>query len=124
MDVVVWLRSLGLGKHEAAFRENDIDELSKHTRPVGSAHRPREPTVAAGASDLRRRGLELGAIAAIATSSRLLGGRLSCAPLPVAGRGHPSLDGGHVARRSLLRHRWAKQQDRQNEELLHGSHPR
>jgi hypothetical protein len=26
MDVVVWLRSLGLGKHEAAFRENDIDE--------------------------------------------------------------------------------------------------
>src|SRR6516162_2219729 len=26
MDVVVWLRSLGLGKYEAAFRENDIDE--------------------------------------------------------------------------------------------------
>ena len=26
MDVVVWLRSLGLGKHEAIFRENDIDE--------------------------------------------------------------------------------------------------
>jgi SAM domain (Sterile alpha motif) len=25
MDVVVWLRSLGLGKYEAAFRENDID---------------------------------------------------------------------------------------------------
>jgi hypothetical protein len=26
MDVVVWLRSLGLGKYEAAFRENDKDE--------------------------------------------------------------------------------------------------
>jgi SAM domain (Sterile alpha motif) len=26
MDVVVWLRSLGLGKYEAAFRENEIDE--------------------------------------------------------------------------------------------------
>jgi hypothetical protein len=26
MDVVVWLRSMGLGKYEAIFRENDIDE--------------------------------------------------------------------------------------------------
>jgi hypothetical protein len=26
MDVVVWLRGLGLGKYEAAFRDNDIDE--------------------------------------------------------------------------------------------------
>src|SRR6476659_7031368 len=26
MDITVWLRSLGLGKYEAAFRENDIDE--------------------------------------------------------------------------------------------------
>src|SRR5262245_21872343 len=26
MDVVVWLGSLGLGKYEAIFRENDIDE--------------------------------------------------------------------------------------------------
>src|SRR5262249_47395514 len=26
MDIVVWLRSLGIGKYEAAFRENDIDE--------------------------------------------------------------------------------------------------
>src|SRR6202007_2071378 len=26
MDVVVWLRSLGLGRYEAVFRENDIDE--------------------------------------------------------------------------------------------------
>src|SRR6202020_3296573 len=26
MDIVVWLRSRGLGKYEAVFRENDIDE--------------------------------------------------------------------------------------------------
>ena len=26
MDVVVWLRGLGLGKYEAAFRETEIDE--------------------------------------------------------------------------------------------------
>jgi hypothetical protein len=26
MDTVVWLRSLGLGKYEAAFRDNEIDE--------------------------------------------------------------------------------------------------
>ena len=26
MDVVVWLRSLGLGKYEAVFRENEITE--------------------------------------------------------------------------------------------------
>ena len=26
MDVVVWLRSMGLGKYEAAFRENKIDD--------------------------------------------------------------------------------------------------
>jgi SAM domain (Sterile alpha motif) len=26
MDVVVWLRGLGLGRYEAAFRENKIDE--------------------------------------------------------------------------------------------------
>ena len=26
MDIVVWLRRLGLGKYEAAFRENEITE--------------------------------------------------------------------------------------------------
>jgi SAM domain (Sterile alpha motif) len=26
MDIAVWLRSLGLGKYEAAFRDNEIDE--------------------------------------------------------------------------------------------------
>jgi hypothetical protein len=27
MCIVVWLRSLGLGKYEATFRENEIDEM-------------------------------------------------------------------------------------------------
>jgi hypothetical protein len=37
MDVVVWLRSLGLWKYEAVFRENDIDEtvLLTLTAPEG-----------------------------------------------------------------------------------------
>jgi hypothetical protein len=26
MDIIVWLRSLGLGQYEAAFRDNEIDE--------------------------------------------------------------------------------------------------
>src|SRR3984957_1675346 len=26
MDIVVWLRSLGLGKYEAAFRDNEVDD--------------------------------------------------------------------------------------------------
>jgi hypothetical protein len=36
MDIAVWLRNLGLGKYEAVFRENDIDESvlpSLTTRP-------------------------------------------------------------------------------------------
>ena len=31
MDIVVWLRNLGLGKYEAIFRENDIDETVLRT---------------------------------------------------------------------------------------------
>jgi hypothetical protein len=34
MDIVVWLRSLGLGKYEAAFRENEIDETIFHRRKL------------------------------------------------------------------------------------------
>jgi class 3 adenylate cyclase len=43
MDIVVWLRSLGLGKYEAAFRENDIDETilpsltDEHLKQLGVA---------------------------------------------------------------------------------------
>jgi class 3 adenylate cyclase/tetratricopeptide (TPR) repeat protein len=43
MDIVVWLRSLGLGKYEAAFRENEIDETvlpsltEEHLKQLGVA---------------------------------------------------------------------------------------
>ena len=43
MDIVVWLRSLGLGKYEAAFRENDMDETVlpslTHETPEGAWRR-------------------------------------------------------------------------------------
>jgi hypothetical protein len=38
MDIVVWLRSLGLGKYEAAFRENEIDARRPRCR---GGHRAR-----------------------------------------------------------------------------------
>jgi hypothetical protein len=37
MDIVVWLRSLGLGKYEAVFRENDIDETVLPSLPHEAA---------------------------------------------------------------------------------------
>jgi hypothetical protein len=43
MYIVVWLRSLGLGKYEAVFRENDIDETvlpslrEEHLKQLGVA---------------------------------------------------------------------------------------
>ena len=43
MDIVVWLRSLGLATYEAAFRENDIDETvlasltDEHLKQLGVA---------------------------------------------------------------------------------------
>ena len=77
MDVVVWLRSLGLGKYEAVFRENEIDETvlpnltAEDLKELGitalghrrklldaiaalrtdaSAQRPSDPKIAPGAS--------------------------------------------------------------------------
>jgi class 3 adenylate cyclase len=43
MDIVVWLRGLGLGRYETAFRENDIDETvlpsltDEHLKQLGVA---------------------------------------------------------------------------------------
>jgi hypothetical protein len=41
-NVVVWLRSLSLGKYEAAFRKNEIDETVLHNLtaegPEGARH--------------------------------------------------------------------------------------
>ena len=45
IDIVVWLRSLGLGKYEAAFRENEIDEtVPRSASPEDRAER-RQVTV-------------------------------------------------------------------------------
>ena len=58
MDIVVWLRSLGLGQYEAAFRENDIDE----TVPSGLTH---ENLKELGVASLGHRRKLLDAIAAL-----------------------------------------------------------
>src|SRR5262249_17960566 len=58
MDIVVWLRSLGLGRYEAAFRENDIDE----TVLPGLTH---ETLKELGVTAVRRRLKLLDAIAAL-----------------------------------------------------------
>jgi hypothetical protein len=62
MDVSVWLRSLGLGKYEAAFRENEIDET---VLPALTAEDLKELGVAA----LGHRRKLLDAIAAMRTSA-------------------------------------------------------
>ena len=58
MDIVVWLRSLGLGKYEAVFRENDIDE----TVLPGLTH---ETLKELGVAALGHRRILLDAIAAL-----------------------------------------------------------
>ena len=63
MNVVVWLRSLGLGKYEAAFRENEIDET---VLPGLTAEDLKELGVAA----LGHRRKLLDAIAALRTRHR------------------------------------------------------
>jgi class 3 adenylate cyclase len=63
MDVVVWLRSLGLGQYEAAFREN---EISERVLPSLTAEDLKELGVAA----LGHRRILLDAIAALGTDTR------------------------------------------------------
>ncbi len=50
MDVGGWLRSLGLEKYEAVFREN---EISKGVLPSLPVHRPNRRRYNAPAPDLR-----------------------------------------------------------------------
>ena len=72
MDIVVWLRSLGLGQYEAAFRENEIDET---VLPSLTSEDLKE--VGVGALGHRRK--LLGAIAG-------LRGDTNTSPVPTAGR--------------------------------------
>ena len=64
MDVVVWLRSLGLEEYEAAFRENDIDET---VLPSLTAEDLKE----LGVASLGHRRKLLDAIAALRTDAGL-----------------------------------------------------
>ena len=73
MDIVVWLRSLGLGKYEAVFRENDIDE----TVLPSLTH---ENLKDLGVASLGHRVKLLDAIAALRTDARLEGSVALTAP--------------------------------------------
>ena len=66
MDIVVWLRSLGLGQYEAAFRENDIDE----TVLSGLTH---ENLKELGVTSLGHRLKLLDAVAALRTDAEVNG---------------------------------------------------
>jgi hypothetical protein len=44
MDIVVWLRGLGLGKYETAFHDNDIDDETVCRKPsIGPSLTPKLP---------------------------------------------------------------------------------
>jgi hypothetical protein len=74
MDVVVWLRSLGLGKYETLFRENDIDET---VLPNLTAEDLKE----LGVASLGHRRKLLDAIAALRTDAS---GKVPSADVPTA----------------------------------------
>jgi class 3 adenylate cyclase len=82
MDVVVWLRSLGLGKYEAAFRENEIDET------VLPSLTP-EDLKELGVTALGHRRNLLDAIAALRTEGGTKGPSADVAPVPVAPSASP-----------------------------------
>src|SRR5262245_5154255 len=89
MDIVVWLRSLGLGKYEAAFRENDIDE----TLLPGLTH---ETLKELGVSSVGHRMKLLDAIA-------VLRGETSGKALPVDAATASSTQGAHPEDRAERR---------------------
>jgi hypothetical protein len=78
MDIVVWLRSLGLGKYEAAFRENEIDE----TVPPSLTH---ENLKELGVTALGHRLKLLDAIAALRNDVTAAWPILLRAPQPLLG---------------------------------------
>ena len=80
MDVLVWLRSLGLERYEAAFRDNEIDE-----RVLPSLTQEDLKEIGVGPVDHRRMLLE--AIAALRAD---MSGKASSADGPQAlAKGHP-----------------------------------
>jgi class 3 adenylate cyclase len=75
MDIVVWLRSLGLGKYEALFRENEIDET---VLPKLTAEDLKE----LGVSALGHRRKLLDAIAALRNDASAQTPSVAAAPAP------------------------------------------
>jgi class 3 adenylate cyclase len=75
MDVVVWLRGLGLGKYEAAFRENEIDET---VLPDLTAEDLKE----LGVTALGHRRKILDAVAALRTDASVQTPSVTSAPAP------------------------------------------
>src|SRR5262249_54892288 len=73
MDIVVWLRSLGLGKYEAAFRDNEIDETFLPTLTA-------EDLKALGVSIVGHRRKILDAIAALRTDAGVQAPSLATSP--------------------------------------------
>jgi hypothetical protein len=89
MDIVVWLRSRGLGKYEAVFRENEIDET---VLPSLTAEDLKE----LGVTALGHRRKLLDAIAALRTDTSAQGpsSDLKTAPRPEGAL--PPLPAGRV----------------------------
>ena len=77
MDIMVWLRSLGLGQYEAVFRENDIDE----TVLSGLTH---ENLKELGVTSLGHRLKLLDAVAALRTDAEVKGPSADPAIVPSA----------------------------------------
>ena len=82
MDVVLWLRSLGLGKYEAVFRENEIDET---VLPNLTADDLKE----LGITALGHRRKLLDAIAALRTDASSKAPSADMATTPGAPSAHP-----------------------------------
>src|SRR4029077_5335146 len=82
MDIVVWLRSLGLGKYEAAFRENDIDE----TVLPGLTH---ETLKELGVASIGYRVKLLEAIAALRSDAGGKAASVDAASTSTSPNGHP-----------------------------------
>jgi class 3 adenylate cyclase len=82
MDVVVWLRSLGLGKYEAVFREN---EISERVLPNLTADDLKE----LGVTALGHRRILLDAIAALRNDTTAPGPSSDLKTAPAAPSAHP-----------------------------------
>ena len=82
MDIMVWLRSLGLGKYEAVFRENEIDET---VLPNLTAEDLKELSVTA----LGHRRKLLDAIAALRNDASGKASSVDAEPTPSTPSAHP-----------------------------------